>query len=60
MTKRIIRLPQVQSMVGLAKATIYLKMKQGSFPKNFKIGERACAWLQSDIEQWIDEACSKV
>jgi prophage regulatory protein len=46
-------------MVGLAKATIYLKMKEGSFPKNFKIGARACAWLESDIEQWIDEACNK-
>jgi predicted DNA-binding transcriptional regulator AlpA len=34
-------------------------MKAGKFPKPVKIGDRAVAWLQSDIQAWQDELIKK-
>ncbi|MFZ9115024.1 MAG: helix-turn-helix transcriptional regulator [bacterium] len=50
---RLMRLPQVKSMTGLSKSTIYSLMAEGSFPKQIKIGPRLVAWTDSDIQQWI-------
>lgn len=52
-TIRIIRLPDVQALVGLSKATIYRYIKEGSFPKPRKIGSRAVAWATAEIDEWI-------
>lgn len=34
----------------LKRANIYLYIKQNTFSKQFKIGQRAVAWLESDID----------
>lgn len=47
-----LRLPSVIDKVGLAKATIYLKIKNNQFPKPRKDG-RVSYWLESDIDEWI-------
>lgn len=47
-----LRRPQVEARVGLKRATIYQRIKNGTFPKPINIGPRAVAWLESDIEQW--------
>lgn len=44
-----------QARTGLCIALIYTKMADGTFPKNIKLGERAMAWLESDIDNWIDQ-----
>ena len=54
MNKILLRLPKVIEKTGLKRATIYLHIKQNKFPKQFKIGDRAVAWLESDIDDWID------
>lgn len=59
MSKTLLRLPQVMEKTGLKRATIYLHIKQNTFPKQFKIGQRAVAWLESDIDAWIDEHVDK-
>ncbi len=55
MQHNILRLPIVKDRTGLSRSTIYLKISNGTFPKQIKLGERAVGWLDSDIEQWIDE-----
>lgn len=50
---RILRLPDVISRVGLRRASIYLHMTNGSFPKPISLGARAVGWLESDIDGWI-------
>ena len=50
---RLLRLPQVKSMTGLSKSTIYSLIADGSFPKQIKIGPRLVTWAESDIQQWI-------
>ena len=56
--ERILRLPQVMEITGLAKPTIYLHIKQGTFPKQIKLGPKASGWLASDIQAWIESCVS--
>jgi len=50
---RILRLPEVIDRVGLRRASIYVHMSQGSFPKAIAIGSRAVGWLEHEIEAWL-------
>jgi prophage regulatory protein len=49
-----IRLPEVKERVGLSRSTIYLRISKGIFPKPICLGDRAVAWLQADIDEWIE------
>lgn len=53
--KKIIRLHQVVEQTSLSKSTIYKFIQDGKFPKQFNLGPRAAGWLQSDIDEWIEE-----
>lgn len=50
---KLIRLPDVISLTGLSKSTIYSRIAEGSFPKQISLGPRNVAWLESDIHNWI-------
>jgi len=50
---RLIRLQEVISRTALRRSSIYRKMADGSFPQPVNIGERAVAWRENDIDQWI-------
>ena len=62
--KRFIRLPEVLSRTGYGRTTIYRKMEDGSFPRSVKLGgspidpnvfdSRAIAWIEDEVEQWIE------
>ena len=43
---------------GLCKAWIYRLISRNEFPAQVKLGERAIAFLESDIDKWIDEKIS--
>lgn len=43
MSKIPLRLPKVMKKTGLKRAIIYLHIEQNTFPKQFKIGQRAVA-----------------
>ncbi len=51
----ILRRKQVQARTGLARSTIYLNIKQGTFPKPIPLGSRAVGWIESEISDWIAE-----
>ena len=51
---RLIRLKEVQHRVGLGRSTIYRWMAEGAFPKPISLGGHAVAWLERDVEDWID------
>ena len=53
--ERLIRLPEILQITGLARSTIYKKLSEGRFPRPVNLGGRAVAWLSSDIENWINE-----
>ncbi len=51
--RRILRLPSVQARTGLSWSTIYLRIAEGSFPRQLSLGARAIGWLEGDIDAWI-------
>lgn len=53
--KRLIRLKEVMHRVGLGRSTIYRRMDEGKFPKPHSLGSYAVAWLEADIDSWIDK-----
>lgn len=53
MELKFIRLPDVTQITGLPKSTIYRKISEKSFPKQYPLGPKTVAWLESDIQKWI-------
>lgn len=51
--ERLLRLPEVESLVGLRKSSIYDAMKRGEFPTPVKLSRRAVCWPASAIDAWI-------
>ena len=50
---RLLRRPEVESRTGLSRSSIYSLMDQGEFPRPRRIGKRAVAWLETDVEHWL-------
>ena len=50
----LIRLSEVQRRTGYSKAWIYRLISQGRFPKQVKIGSRAIAFVESEIDELIE------
>jgi prophage regulatory protein len=59
MSERFLRLTEVQRRVPFSRSTIYLKISRGEFPPPVNIGARAVAWVESDIEKWIESRITK-
>lgn len=51
---RFLRLAEVRNRVGYGRATIYRLMAAGQFPRSYSLGARAVAWLESEIDAWIE------
>jgi prophage regulatory protein len=51
----ILRLPSVLKRTGLSRSTVYLMISKGQFPAPVSLGERAVGWVESQIDQWLDE-----
>lgn len=52
---RLIRMPEVLLKTGFKKSWIYLLISNDSFPKPIKMGPRAVAFVEAEIDQWILE-----
>lgn len=52
-TDRFLRIRDVQSRTTLSRSTIYRLASLGQFPKPVKLGERASAWPESAVRDWI-------
>lgn len=50
---RLIRLKEVMEMTGLSRSCIYKYIEIGTFPQNVSLGGRAVAWVESEIQDWI-------
>ena len=55
MTHTILRLPAVKARTGLSRSTIYLRVAEGTFPRAISLGGRAVGWVESEIQQWLEE-----
>lgn len=61
--KVLIRQPRVSEKTGLGRSAIYARLifnpkrpndYDQTFPKPIKIGGRAVAWVESEIDAWIE------
>ncbi len=55
MTTAILRLPAVKARTGLSRSTIYLRVSEGTFPRPVSLGGRAVGWIESEIQQWLEQ-----
>ena len=55
--ERLLKLPEVESIVGLRKSSIYemLKRNPPAFPVPVKLSRRAVCWPASQIERWVQD-----
>jgi prophage regulatory protein len=53
MTNKALRLPAVKELTGLSRSSIYRLVQLGRFPAPVKLSERASAWRESEINQWL-------
>lgn len=53
-TRRLLRTPTVEQITGLKRAEIYSRVKKGTFPTPVKLGRRSLAWVEADIQNWIN------
>jgi prophage regulatory protein len=51
--ERLLRRREVEEITGLARSSIYEKIKNDVFPRPVQIGKRAVAWKESDVKAWI-------
>lgn len=53
MSIRLIRRPEVLRRTSLNTSTLYEQMDQGTFPRPTRIGPRAVAWVEDEVDDWI-------
>ena len=58
MGQHLLRLPTVKAITGLSRSTIYLRMSEGTFPEKISLGSRAVGWLETEVQDWLDERIS--
>ena len=51
--RRVLRRPEVEERVGLARSTLYKLIGQKEFPAPLKLSANSVGWLEEDIEQWL-------
>lgn len=51
---RLLKLPAVLARVQLSKSEWYRRVRKGTVPSSVSLGARAVAWLESDIDIFIE------
>ena len=53
-TTKFLRLPEVQNRTGKSRSSIYAAIKNGTFPKQIRLGgPRAIGFIESEVEAYI-------
>jgi prophage regulatory protein len=50
-----LRLPEVKTVTGLSKSSLYALIPANSFPAPVQLGPRTVAWVKAEVKQWADE-----
>jgi prophage regulatory protein len=51
---RLIRLPELLTLVGYGRSTVYEMVDKGTFPAPVRLGPKAIAWRSDQVDAWID------
>lgn len=58
-TKNLLRLPAVEKATGYRRSTIYKLIHEGKFPSPISLGSRASAWVEDEINAWVERRISE-
>ncbi|SDE47643.1 helix-turn-helix transcriptional regulator [Limimaricola pyoseonensis] len=53
MSIRHLRRNDVEHLTGLSRSSLYAMMQKGQFPRPVRLGERAVAWPESAVQDWL-------
>lgn len=52
--EQLLKMPEVRAKTGLSRSHLYALAQNGEFPKPIKLSERSSAWVESEVQDWID------
>ncbi len=55
MSSRILKAKEVAERVSISTSQVYRLARDGRFPQPVKITENRSGWLETEVDQWIDE-----
>ena len=50
----LLKLKEVSQLTTLSRSSIYNKISEGTFPKQVSLGERAVAFINTEIIEWVN------
>lgn len=50
----VLTLPEVIKLTTLSKPTIYSYIRDGTFPKQVRIGPNRVVWRRADVVEWLE------
>ncbi|CAK2075671.1 AlpA family transcriptional regulator [Vibrio crassostreae] len=51
---RFLKLKEVIEKTALSRSAIYRKMDEGDFPGSVSLGDRAVAWVEEEVNNWME------
>jgi prophage regulatory protein len=57
--RRMLRLNDVIKKVGLGRDSIYRLARGKGFPKPIKLGERASAWFEDEVDAYLEKRAAE-
>ena len=55
MKNNLLTIGDVEKKTTYCRAHIYNLMAEGAFPGSISLGRRKVAWLEEEIDQWIEK-----
>jgi prophage regulatory protein len=52
--QKVLRRPDVESLTGLSRSSIYEMMAADTFPKPVRLSVRSVGWLETEVAAWLE------
>lgn len=52
---RILRIKDVVARTTLSQSEVYLRAREGTFPRQISLGGNRVGWIEAEVEQWITD-----
>ena len=56
---RFLKLKEVMEKTALSRSAIYRKMNDGELPQTVRLGDRAVAGVESEVDEWMVECLAQ-
>lgn len=52
---KILRCKEVEKKLSIGHSKIYRMIEENQFPRPIKLGPKSVGWLESEIDEWVQE-----